>query len=324
MRVRLLDLDGSLTAQPQLVRRHAPAVVPLRDWGPSIRLGCGFRRFRRFEDELDRGLAADRAPGPCLTLYGSGDFHHVSLALLRRLTTPFNLLVIDKHPDWMRAIPFLHCGTWLYHAARLPLVRRVFHVGGDLDFDNAFRWLAPWKRLRAGHIVVFPAVRRFTRGAWRGVAHTPLRAQPRRPAGGERLDELLRPFAAELARRPLYVSLDKDVMADTRAVVNWDSGLLRLAEVKAVLRAFVTAARGDVVGMDVVGDWSPVRLGGLGRRVLHWAEHPALAVDPAEACRRNERTNLVLLRLVSTLARPDGRAPHPAAAAGPGGPAAGR
>jgi hypothetical protein len=315
MRIRLLDLDGSLTGQRRLVRRHAPDVVPLSDWGPHIRMGCSFPRFRRFEEELSRRLGAEGGAGPWLRLYGSGDFHHVSLALVRRLATPFNLLVLDKHPDWMRAIPFLHCGTWLYHAARLPMAQGIYHVGGDLDFDNAFRWLAPWKQLSAGKIVVFPAVRRYERGPWRRLPHTPLRERVPTPTTAERLEQILAPYAGDLARWPLYVSLDKDVLVSTQAVVNWDSGHLRLPEVMAVLRAFVDAAQGRLAGKDIVGDWSPVRHGGQLRRVLHWTEHPTLAVDPAEACRRNERTNLVLLRSVSLLARPAGRALGSSAAA---------
>jgi hypothetical protein len=205
----------------------------------------------------------------------------------------------------MRAIPFLHCGTWLRHAARLPLLRGVYHVGGDLDFDNAWRWLAPCDELRRGKIVVFPAVRRFTRGPWRHLRNVPAR-DGGRPVTRERVEALLRPFAPALARWPLYVSLDKDVMTAADAVVNWDSGHLGLAEVTAVLGAFVAAARGNVIGADVPGDWSPVDLGGPLRRLLHWTEHPALAVDPAEANRINERTNLALLRtLVAILARPD-------------------
>jgi len=35
---------------------------------------------------------------------------------------------------------------------------------------------------------------------------------------------------------------------------------------------------------------------GTFRRLFHWTEHPALAVDPASAGRRNEATNLALLR----------------------------
>jgi hypothetical protein len=312
MRARILDLDASVSQQSRLVVAASAEVVPLQDWGPRLRLACPFGRFRRFEDSVGRCLDAD--PRPPLTFYGSGDFHHVSLALVRRITTPFNLLVLDKHPDWMRAIPFLHCGTWLRHAARLRLLRRVYHVGGELDFDNAWRWLAPWDELRRGKITVFPAVRRFTRGAWRHVPNTPLRENGE-PVTAERVARLLRPFAPGLARWPLYVSLDKDVMTAADAVVNWDSGHLRLAEVIAVLTAFLAAARGNLLGVDVLGDWSAVRLSGTLRRVLHWTEHPGLAVDPAEAARVNERTNLALLQsLVAILARRDGRAAQPALA----------
>src|SRR5207253_9812558 len=111
------------------------------------------------EDALahERGTATDAAPS--LAFLGSGDFHHLPLALLRRINQPINLLVFDNHPDWMRGVPFLHCGTWLNHAAALPQVQYIFHVGGNVDFDNRFRWLAPWRCLRAGKIHVFPAVR---------------------------------------------------------------------------------------------------------------------------------------------------------------------
>jgi hypothetical protein len=300
MRARILDLDGSVMQQSRLVGESAADVVPLQDWGPRLRMACSFDRFRCFEQSLSR------CPGgsdPTLTFYGSGDFHHVSLALVRRITTPFNLLVLDKHPDWMCGIPFLHCGTWLRHAAQLPLLQRVYHVGGDLDFDNAWRWLAPCDDLRRGKITVFPAIRRFTRGPWRRIRNVPVQANGE-PVTLPSLEQLLQPFAAALARWPLYISLDKDVMTAEDAVVNWDSGHLRLAEVTAVLTAFVTGARGNLLGMDVPGDWSPVRLGGAFRRMLHWTEHPALAVDPAEATRVNERTNLALLRsLVAILAR---------------------
>src|SRR5262245_47512654 len=120
MQVQVLDLDGSIPRQRDVLAQFPGPVIPLAEWGPQIRLGCRFGQFASFERALT--LAA----GPAVTLFGSGDFHHVTLALLRRLTTPFNLLVLDKHPDWMRGIPFLHCGTWLNHALRLPLLQQVF------------------------------------------------------------------------------------------------------------------------------------------------------------------------------------------------------
>jgi hypothetical protein len=298
MDVRVLDLDGSLTERSDLLRGRV--VVPLRRWGPRLRLACSFAAFRRFEADLADALGpADGSPA--LHFVGSGDFHHVSLALLRRLGTPFNLLVLDNHPDWMRGLPFLHCGTWLYHASRLPACRQVFHVGGDVDFDNRYRWLAPWPALRSGRIAVFPALRRFGGRSWAGVPHRTLRPRPDQAATAWRLSDLLDPHRDELARRPLYVSLDKDVLTANEATVNWDSGHLRLSEVLVTLTAFVRAAGGFLAGMDVVGDWSPVEAGGLFRKFWHWTEHPPLRVNALAAARLNECTNRTLLATLRAL-----------------------
>jgi arginase family enzyme len=310
METRALDLDGSIVPQTELLERSAATVLPLSGWGPRLRMGCGHRPFRGFERDLARLAGAASDDEPLLTFCGSGDFHHVSLALLRRQPRPCNLLVIDNHPDWMRGVPLLHCGTWLYHAARLPQVARVFHVGGEVDFDNAWRWLAPWPLLRSGKITVLPAVRCFHVGGWRKVRHEALRPAPDRRADRARLEQWLRPFRAELAARPLYVSLDKDVFGPDESVVNWDSGRLTADEVREVLRAFLSAA--DLAGMDVVGDWSPVHVAGLLRRALHRTEHPPLTVDVTEATRRNQALNLLLLETVKeALAVPPRLLPFP-------------
>jgi hypothetical protein len=301
MGVRVLDLDGGIIAQQELLAGSRAEIIPLEKWGPRIRLACSFRAFTQFERNLERRLQTSQCDSPALTFVGSGDFHHVTLALLRRLRQPFNLLVLDKHPDWMRRVPLLHCGSWLYHALRLPTLHRVFHVGGDLDFDNWFRWLAPWSDLRSGRIMTVTAVRRFVRGGWRSIPNEPLRVSPGEAVQRTRLDALFGPARADLARRPLYISLDKDVMGVRDAVVNWDSGYLELQEVQAILAWFLRACSGNLIGMDIVGDWSPVRLRGVLRRILHLTEHPRLAVHPAAANTINPATNLTLLQCVRSL-----------------------
>ncbi len=300
MAVRILDLDGGLTVQKGL-REYRPQVVPLRSWGPRIRLACSRGRFARFESDLARELGSTHDTEPTLTLVGSGDFHHVSLALLRRLEGPFNLLMLDKHPDWMRGLPFVHCGNWLGEALRLPGLRKVFHLGGELDFDNLFSWLAPWSELRSGRVVVLPAVRRFRGRAWQRVPHEPLRNHPVLEAEASRIEELLEPHRDELSRWPLYVTLDKDVMVVRDAVVNWDSGLLHLAEVETILQVVRDLAGVPFLGMDIVGDWSPVQVQGWFRGWWHLTEHPALDVDPAAACHCNEAVNLALLASVDPI-----------------------
>jgi hypothetical protein len=298
MRVRVLDLDGSITPQDRVLRQFRPEVHDLRHWGPRVRLACRWKRFYRFERRLDRIFGAADYLDPWITLLGSGDFHHLTLALLRRQRHPFNLLVIDKHPDWLGGWPLLHCGAWLHHAAQLPQVRRIFHLGGDADFDNALRWLAPRQLVRKKKIVVLPAVRQLQRGFWSGVPNQPLRRNRDALVDRDRLEELLWPHLDELDRLPLYISLDKDAMWMPESIANWDAGHLDLTEIQEIIQFFLKAAGNDLIGMDITGDWSRVQMQGLVRRLLHRFEHPRLRVDAEQARLCNERTNLMLLRFL--------------------------
>jgi hypothetical protein len=313
LRIRVLDLDGGLAPQADLFAAASAAWVPGRDWGPRIRLACGFGAFDRFRGWLGEALPAD---GPCVTFYGSGDFHHVSLALVERIREPFNLLVLDKHPDWMRGVPFLHCGTWLRHALRLPQVRRVFLCGGESDFDNVYRWLAPWPEIAAGRVVIFPARRRFAGGGWPGISVHPLLARERSPV--VMLRASLAPFLDELRRYPLYVSVDKDVLTAEDAAVNWDPGLLELEQAVEILDTFLAAAGHRTCGADVLGDWSPVRLGHWLNRVCDRLGHPSPDLDLAEAARRNRRANSALLRALAPVADDRGTEPVSGSVGSPG------
>jgi hypothetical protein len=290
--LRVLDLDGAVPPQGPLRDAGPLPVADLRAWGPRIRLACGLRTFRAFADTAaDRLGDGDR---PRLVLFGSGDFHHVTLGLLERLTHPFHLLVLDKHPDWVRGIPFLHCGTWLARALRLPHLGRVFHIGGDLDFDNHYAPFAPWRELRSGRVRVVPARRRFRGFGWARVPHDHLLA--------DHLDRLLEPDRRDLAARPLYVTIDKDVLSADEAAVNWDSGYLSLGQLLTVLDVFGRAAGGRFAGADLLGDWSPVRTSGWGRRLLDRTEHPPLDVRPTDAVERNRRVNRAVVARLDALA----------------------
>ena len=48
--------------------------------------------------------------------YGSGDFHHLSALLVRRIPTPLTLVSFDNHPDWDIRPPRWCCGSWINRA----------------------------------------------------------------------------------------------------------------------------------------------------------------------------------------------------------------
>jgi hypothetical protein len=298
MHMRVIDLDGSIVAQDRVLRSFRPDVCDLRSHGPRLRLGCRWKRFYRFERRLDRMFGPRDSDEPSISLLGSSDFHHLSLAFMRRIRHPFNLLVLDNQADWLRGLPMLHCRGWLHHAAQLPNVRRIFHLGGDGDFDNATRWLSPASALQSGKVVVMPAVRNFRRGFWKHLAHQPLRTRPETLIDRDRMEELVWPYLDDLDRWPLYVSLDKSVMWLPEAVGNGTCGVLDLLEVQEILQFFLKGSGNDLVGMDITGDWSPVCTRGLLRRLLRKIQHPRTSVDEEQARLTNERTNVTLLRFL--------------------------
>ena len=147
---------------------------------------------------------------------------------------------------------------------------------------------------------IIPAIRRYSTGAWAQIPHQPLRVTSADVAGALRVDEVLAPHAAELAARPLYISIDKDVMPAEAAMTNWDAGHLRLEEVKAVVRTALRLADGKLAGADLTGDWSPVQTSGMLRRVLHRIEHSATTVDSNRATEINAAANAVLLEAITS------------------------
>ena len=56
LKLRVLDLDGSLTVQSGIVPTATAAWIPARMWGPQIRLACTFGTFERFRRWLDDAL----------------------------------------------------------------------------------------------------------------------------------------------------------------------------------------------------------------------------------------------------------------------------
>ena len=115
-----LDLDSAL--DPTLL---ALENVDAREWGPRLRCFAPRSAMHAFIDEVVRGL-------PPFVLFGSGDFHHLTAALLRNISKPFNLVAFDNHPDWDRRPPYWACGGWMKRALELPKLERaiVWGAGG--------------------------------------------------------------------------------------------------------------------------------------------------------------------------------------------------
>lgn len=260
----ILDLDGSTQ------QLHGVDRLVLGEWQETLRFGCRMAALDRFEQAVAAALAERTT-----VFLGSGDFHHLSLALIRRFrgsADPLQVVVVDNHPDNMR-YPFgIHCGSWVRHAAALPFVSCV-HVLGITsdDVDSGHAWESHLRPLREGRVRYWCIGKDLGWMAGAGISGCSSHADGA---------AMIRAFRAEFERSqgPVYLSIDKDALAAEEVRTNWDQGVLRLADLEAVIGIL----NGRLVAADVTGDVSAYRYRGWLKRMLSALDRqPALTADVA-------------------------------------------
>jgi arginase family enzyme len=280
----ILDFDASVRPLP------GAQAVALHHHQEAIRFGCRKAVLRDLGQELAPSLDA-RAP---VVFLGSGDFHHVSYLLierLRALDTRIQVVVFDNHPDNMR-YPFgIHCGSWVWHVSRLPFVARV-HVAGitSTDVEGGRLWENHLAALYSGKVAYY-CVQRNLRAMQRlGIRHAYTF-----PSVTALLDQLFATLAA--SPEPVYLSIDKDVLASDVVQTNWDQGVMRLEELATAIHAL----RGRILASDVVGEVSSYRYRSLFKRLLsgldRQPEIPVQTLNEWQA--RHQQVNRQLLSLLA-------------------------
>lgn len=235
-----LNFDDSVGAMPGVTP------VELSHLQEEIRLGCAL-------SSLDRLVAtAQHPPGerPRLAFLGSGDFHHVSFMLAKQYGDlgSFQIVVFDNHPDNM-LFPFgIHCGSWVWHATRLPFVSRITVIGiTSTDVGAAHLWENHQAPLRNGKLSywccrpVSPLARALRLGGIRDIR--------------DRLADLPDAVAEGILHAtadPIYLSIDKDVLAKSVVETNWDQGVMTE---KALLDC-IRLLRPRVFAADITGETS--------------------------------------------------------------------
>lgn len=282
MQTQILDLDESVGELPDSVR------VPLRDWHDRLRFACSVSSLRGFARHLDRTLPEHHGP----VFFGSGDFHHLSIALIERTLArhagPLRVLVFDNHPDNMRFPLMVHCGSWISRAAALPGILQIDVVGIT---SSDISWAHAWEN-RLGPLV-HGKLRYWSVGVETGWARRIGLGAAFRPFNSA--DTLLAALLEDLgsSQVPVYLSIDKDALDPVEAVSNWDQGVLRVAH----LLAAIDALNGKLAASDVNGEVSSARYPQRWKRML--AAIDAQIEPPASSLQewqvQQHQVNLALL-----------------------------
>lgn len=228
----------------------------MHDWGPKLRY-CASRVV------MDDFYAAAKHLFGEFTLYGSGDFHHVTSLLLRRIKTPFVLVSFDNHPDWDIRNPKWACGSWINRALDLGTVTRASIWGcgsfecwppheryGNLGEVSKGRLdVHPWAQER-------PASERNRQGAiephnWR---------------------HLFDAFCRSLRQSSVYVTIDMDCLAHCHAVTNWENGYFTPDDISWALSRLRSEA--VIIGGDVCGAYSQPEYSSWRQQIISENDHP--------------------------------------------------
>ena len=208
---------------------------------------------------------------------GNGDLHHISYAILCALKIPdLHIVVFDNHPDNM-IFPFgIHCGSWVYHAAKLPFVSRVSVIGitsKDISGINILQ--NRYYPLRNGKVNYYclrkvPKITSmFSKGGVKDIRNK-----------RENLHEFIN---SEIIKsgEPVYLSIDKDVLSESSARSTWDQGVLSTDELMKCIDSFAD----QIVAADICGEISECKFKSFTKRLLR-------AFDGNEAAIENRQNEI--------------------------------
>lgn len=179
-------------------------------------------------EEIRRRIADHPAEG--IHLLDSGNYHYATLFWLEKIREPYDLLVFDHHTDMQPSAwgdELLSCGAWIRTA--LLMAR-----GADGKTPLRHVWLAG------------PEEEAFAEAA----------GQPDLSAFTERIHRIskddIERLIAEGTDRPLYISIDKDILSKEELDTNWDQGDWSLEELVSSLKKVCAGKR--VIGIDICGE----------------------------------------------------------------------
>jgi arginase family enzyme len=236
----ILDTDNSVKRQG-LDQHFAMDTTDLAD----IRTNLQFYADRHGQRAFKSKITSNKDVEPILHLLGSGDFHHLTLMILEQLSAPFLLVVFDNHTDCSSLGPKYHCGNWLYHAAQLPHCRKILHVGATEGRGILSWYTGIHQLLNEGKLVLLPG---------------------RDLTGPDCIETFIDAFSfLRSVRSPVYVSVDKDVLAREESPGDWDNGVMSMANLRMMLAHIVRTY--PVTGADITGEmggrmhypWNPLK-----------------------------------------------------------------
>jgi hypothetical protein len=304
-KIRILDFDGSVTKQKQLLERYESDILDLKELGLSARYWVNSRDRKVIEKRITNS-AKD-----AITFLGSGDFHHISEILINSFSQPMSLILFDLHPEWDTYSLFLGCGSWLSPVLKRENILKVILIGVSSEDISTFNINSGnLKSLKEDRVEIYPYAHRPSKVFLKRVPENISVRTERRPffstiywheLVGENLGQFFKGLIGRLPSKNVYVSIDKDCLNYDSALTNWEEGGFSLEQLLLMLKLIKENLR--IIGLDITGDYSNIEVSGPLKRVLSYLDHPRnikpLKMQEEFVTSVNERTNLKIIELLT-------------------------
>jgi len=302
--IRILNFDDSVIKQQNLVARYRSDVIDLKDIGPRARIWLNEKTKKEIERRID-GSAKNS-----ITFLGSGDFHQVSHTLINQFPGPICVILFDFHPDWDILPPRLGCGSWVTGSLRNENILKFILIGASSkDLSSPWIQTGNMSSLQGDRVEIYPYSHRPSFTFFKRIPENVsikikkslfLKKIHWHELKGKDLFNLFPSILKRLPTRRVYLSIDKDCLRNEYSLTNWEEGMLSLKELLWMLKLIMDHA--DIIGMDVVGDYSEISVNGKLKKFISYLDHPsdlmANHLSDTFVNEINERTNLRILELL--------------------------
>lgn len=304
--IRILNFDDSIVRQQKLISSNNTQILDLKDAGPKARIWLD-NKTKSYIQEYIRG--SSRAS---ITFLGSGDFHHISSLLIEQFDEPISVIIFDYHPDWDILPPKFGCGSWVNRVLEKNNVMKVISLGVSSGDISSF-WIqtANLDSLSSDRVEIYPYSHAPTKILLRKVPQNISVSSRKAPLSviidwrqlkGNNLADFLSQIIKRLPTKQVYVSIDKDCLRREYSLTNWEEGNLQLEDLLTMLG--LIKEKLDIVGLDISGDYSDVRVCGRIKNIVSRLDHPGIysakGVEAALIDSVNEQTNIKIIELLKS------------------------
>lgn len=223
-KITFMNMSGMYSGMDDALAEYARSVVQTEYIECSEISGTECYCDDRAQELLRERISEHNVSVKSLHYIDNGNYHYLTKIMLERMDEPFNLLVIDNHPDMQSPLfgSILSCGSWVK----------------DMLSDNKY----------INRVCLYGVKEELITEE---IMHTD------RVVVANNQNEVMDSLEGNV---PLYISIDKDALDKKDYITNWDQGSMRIEELEILLKELSDSH--NVCGTDICGGMDSLMMAG--------------------------------------------------------------